>query len=138
MQGFSIFGIAEDPLRRSLHAALNQLGIPFEERLSKIRLLDTNADLQINVQGRMGVAAINIKPKSEGATLERIMTVLREDFASSSGIANLTTGYFQIALGLLLLAMSVGLFSLQQSSNARMKEYERQSEVYNSTYTRTP
>lgn len=124
-QGYTVFGIREESFRSSLHDALDRLEIPFEERLSKVVLLDSNAELKVTAQGRMGVATLNIKPRTERARLQRIIAAMREDFTSGTVGINMATCYFYVSFGLLMFALSAGFYSMNREHKREMQEIER-------------
>lgn len=115
MQGYSVIGVNDDSFRDALHFALNQLGLPFEETLSKVKLTSLGVDLEPNISSGLGVASVKIKQgRQHGDILRKIADAMREYFASHNVPVNWTTSVFYTILGVILLAMLA--FMLVQAS----------------------
>jgi hypothetical protein len=102
MSGWTAFGVTEDTLREALHAALGRLGLPFEERLSEVRLPSVGATLKVAVQGRVGNASLRIR--GDRALGKRIVAAMAEHFAASKVPANRVTAAFYLIIGVLMLS----------------------------------
>jgi len=60
MTGYMIFGVSDDTFRDGLISALNKLNLPFHETISKIKLIELDADLQASVASWTGTAQIRM------------------------------------------------------------------------------
>ena len=110
MRGCTVLGITDDSFRQALYAVLKDLNLPFEERLSKLRLTSIDADLEANVASWMGVANLSIKQREHQETLERIVSGLKQYFAGSHVSINMVTCVYYIILGALVMA-SAGILA---------------------------
>lgn len=108
MQGYFVVGITEDSFREILQNALSKLKLPYEERLSKMRLTNLNTDLQTSVNAWSGMASFKIKDKNNKETEKRIAEALRIDIAESNIQPNLRISYFYLVFGVLFLIFFVG------------------------------
>ncbi len=110
MRGYTVLGVTDDSFRQALYTVLNDLQLPFEERLSKLRLTSLDADLEANVASWMGVANLRIKQREHQETLKRVAEALKNYFAGSHVSINMVTCVYYIILGVMILAMA-GVFS---------------------------
>ena len=104
MRGYTVLGVTDDSFRQALYAVLKDLRLPFEERLSKLRLTSIDADLEANVASWMGVAGLRIKQREHQETLERVANGLKRYFAGSHVSVNMVTCVYYIILGALVMA----------------------------------
>lgn len=109
MNGYSVLGVTEDTFRQGLFSVLQDLRLPFEERLSNLRLTSLNADLQINVADSIGKAGIRIKQREHQKTLDQIGEGLKNYFAASHVGVNITIFVLYIIVGVIILAAAVFL-----------------------------
>lgn len=110
MQGYQIIGVNEDTFRTSLQNVLKNLGLPFEERLSKMRLISLETDLESSVNAWSGVATIKIKDAKYKAVEKEIAENLRKEFQDDYLPVNLRTSYFYLITGSLMFVF-MGAFS---------------------------
>lgn len=110
MQGYQIIGVNEDTFRTSLQNVLKKLGLPFEERLSKMRLTSLETDLESSVNAWSGVATIKIKDAKYKAVEKEIAENLRKEFQDDYLPVNLRTSYFYLITGSLMFVF-MGAFS---------------------------
>ncbi|MBK8151431.1 MAG: hypothetical protein IPN69_18470 [Acidobacteria bacterium] len=115
MRGYTVLGVTDDSFRQALYSVLNDLCLPFEESLSKLRLTSLDADLEANVASWMGVANLRVKQDEHQETLVRIADALKTYFANSHASINMVTCIYYIFLGAMLLAMA-GIFSYHLAS----------------------
>lgn len=110
MKGYIAIGISDDSFRNSLHFALNQNNIQFEEQLSLIKLTDINADLQVSVQSWVGTGQLKLKKSNDKYLLAKLVSSINEYYISNAIKPNNTTSIFYIVMGLFMLVFS-GSFS---------------------------
>lgn len=110
MQGYQIIGVNEDTFRTSLQNVLKKLGLPFEERLSKMRLTSLETDLESLVNAWSGVATIKIKDAKHKGVEKEIAENLRKEFQDDYLPVNLRTSYFYLITGGLMFVF-MGAFS---------------------------
>ena len=108
MQGYQIIGVNEDTFRTSLQNVLKKLGLPFEERLSKMRLMSLETDLESAVNAWSGVATIKIKDAKYKAVEKEIAENLRKEFQDDYLPINLRTSYFYLITGGLMFVFMSG------------------------------
>ena len=108
MQGYQIIGVDEDSFRTSLQNVLKRLGLPFEERLSKMRLTSLQTDLESSVNAWSGVATIKIKNPKHKDVEKEIAENLRKEFQDDFLPVNLRTGYFYLITGGLMFVFMLG------------------------------
>lgn len=109
MRGYLIIGVNEDSLRSSLHDTLTKLGLPFEEQLSKIRLMSLNTDLQVSMNAWAGVASLKVKDAKYKETENEIVADLQKKLMDDNLPANLRTSYFYLFMGGFMLVFFAGL-----------------------------
>lgn len=109
LRGYTVLGVTDDSFRQALYTVLKDMQLPFEERLSKLRLTSLDADLEANVSAWMGAANIRIKQREHQKTLDRIADALRTYFAGSHVSINMVTCVYYIIFGGMILAMA-GIF----------------------------
>lgn len=95
--------------REALNSALHKLNLPFEERLSSMRLTSVGADLQVGVQSWIGTGQIRIKGSKNRSLLSQIVSARNEHFRTSSTPTNMTSRVFYIILGIFLVIFAVGM-----------------------------
>ncbi len=61
MSGYVVLGVSDETFRQALTNALNELNLPYQETISKIKLTSLSADLQVAVASWVGTAQIRIK-----------------------------------------------------------------------------
>jgi hypothetical protein len=110
MSGYMAFGITDDSFREALQAALKAQSLAYEERLTKIHLKDLKVDLQVSIQGWMGVGQIRIS-NSQHDILKGIVTEMNSYFRSNQVAINLFTCIVYLILGTMLLLLGLGFFS---------------------------
>ncbi len=108
MQGYQIIGVNEDIFRTSLQNVLRKLGLPFEERLSKMRLTSLETDLESSVNAWSGVATIKIKDAKYKEVEKEIAENLRKEFQDDYLPVNLRTSYFYLITGSLMFVFMAG------------------------------
>lgn len=104
MRGYSVLGVTDESFRQALYTVLGELKLPYEERLSKLHLTTLDADLEANVNDRIGTASIRMKQREQQATLDQIASGLRRYFAGSHVTTNLVTCTYYLFFGALTLA----------------------------------
>ena len=107
LKGYSILGVTDESFRQALYSILDELKIPFEERLSKMHLTQIGADLEANVNSWMGVATIRIRQREHLETLDRIAEGLKRYFAGSHVSVNMQTCVYYVIFGVITLAAAV-------------------------------
>jgi hypothetical protein len=112
MRGYTILGVTDDSFRQALYAVLKDLQLPFEERLSKLRLTSIDVDLEANVAGWMGVANLRIKQPNQEETSKRIADELNHYFAASHVSINMITCVYYIIIGALIIGSAMILVGL--------------------------
>jgi hypothetical protein len=110
LRGYTVLGVTDDSFRQALYSVLKDLQLPFEERLSKLRLTSLDADLEANVSSRMGAASIRIKQKEHQEILDKIATGLQGYFSGSHVSINMVTCVYYIIFGVLMVTFA-GFFS---------------------------
>jgi hypothetical protein len=110
MRGYTVLGVTDESFRQALYAVLEDLRLPFEERLSKLRLTSLDADLEASVASWMGVANLRIKQREHQEIIERVAEGLNRYFAGSHVSVNMVTCVYYIILGALVMA-SAGILA---------------------------
>lgn len=122
MRGYVVVGATDASFRGALFHALKQLDLPYEESLSRVRLLTLDTDLQVSVQSWMGTAQVKFKQAGHNDTLRRIADEMRAYFDSSTVAVNMTSCGFNVVIGVLMLAMTAGLGYLNWNVRAAAPE----------------
>ena len=108
MQGYLIIGVTEDSFRNSLHSVLTTLGLPFEERLSKMHLPTLNTDLQSSINAWSGAATLKIKDGKYKEIEREIAENLQQRLIEDDSPVNLRTSYFYLFTGGLMFVFFAG------------------------------
>jgi hypothetical protein len=111
MRGYLVYGITEDSFRNALNHALERLSLAHEESLSRIRLPDLGADLQVSIQSWMGQGQLRIKPSRYAPTLDKIAACMKEYLATAPVQTNMLTPIFYVVMGLLMAGFAVTFFN---------------------------
>ena len=119
MQGYTFIGVTDESIRQALHHALGSLGLPFEERVSAVRLTSLNADLKVAVQSWVGTATIALIPVGRRQELQAIIARMREFFAANAVATNRVTPFFYTLLGLMMLALAAITLRLDRDIRGR-------------------
>ena len=82
--GYMIFGIYDDTFRDAITYALKKLNLPYQENISKIRLLSLNVDLQAQVTSWTGCATIHIKQSKHSNHIKNIADTMNKYYANKS------------------------------------------------------
>jgi hypothetical protein len=112
MRGYIAIGISNDSFRNSLHYALNQNNINYEEQLSLIKLTSVDAEIEVSVQSWVGTGQITLKKSKDKYLLPTLVSSINEYFASNSFKLNYTTSIFYIVLGVIMLFFAGYLYYL--------------------------
>ena len=106
LTGYMIFGVYDETFRDALISTLNKLNIRFEETISKIRLVELEADLQAAVAGWMGSAQIRIKQHEHAHFIKQIADGMNAYYANTSVRVNNLAFIVYLVLGILMLIMA--------------------------------
>ena len=99
MRGYSAYVVTDMSFREALVEALQKLQLPYEESLSLIRLTSIEADLQVSVQGWMGMGLIKVKQRAHRSVLREIVDAMNEHFRTSSVSTNMIPCVFSVIIG---------------------------------------
>lgn len=110
MKGYIAIGVSDESFRNSLHYALNQNNIKFEERLSAIRLSDINADIEVSFQSWFGTGQLKLNKVKEKHLLPTLVSSINEYFISKSYKTNKTTATLYLVMGLFMLVFSSSFY----------------------------
>lgn len=112
LRGYGVLGVTDESFRQALYSVLQELKLPYEERLSKMHLISLDADLEANVNGWLGTATIRMKQKEHQDTLGQIASALSRYFAGSHVATNMVTSTYYLIFGVLTFttALSFGYF----------------------------
>lgn len=112
LKGYVAFAITDTSFREALVAALQRLELPYEERLSVIRLTSVNADLQVAIQSWMGTGVIKIKQRAHRSVLKEVVDAMNEYFRTSSVSTNMITCVCWVVMGAALPIAGISMFFL--------------------------
>jgi hypothetical protein len=114
MTGYMVFGVYDETFRDALTSTLNKLNIPFQETISKIRLVELDADLQAAVMAWMGTAQIRIKQRKHAHYMKQIADGMNEYYVATPVKVNNIAFIVYLILGILMLIMvAVFVFSFR-------------------------
>jgi len=108
MQGYLVIGVTEDSFRNALQSVLTKLGLPFEERLSKMRLTSLDTDLQSSMNAWSGMASLKIKDAKHKEIEREIAENLQKQLIDEDSPINLRTSYFYLFTGGLMFIFFIG------------------------------
>lgn len=109
MTGYLVFGVSDDTFRDALLSALNKLNLPFQERLSKVKLTSLEADLYAVVAEWMGSAQIRIKQPQHTQRVRDIAKAMNDYYATVPVKVNNIAYILYLLLGLLMLLLLIGM-----------------------------
>jgi hypothetical protein len=118
MSGYAAIGVTPDSLRGALQSALQQLNLPYQESLSRIKLTTIGADLKLSISGSFSIVYISVNKRQHKPILKSIIQVMKQQFASVPGRINLKAGVFLCSIGLVMVVLTVSLLVLH-----RVKEF---------------
>ena len=112
LKGYVAYAVTDTSFREALVAALQKLQMPYEERLSVIRLTSVDADLQVAVQSWMGTGTIKVKQRAHRSVLKQIVSVMNDYFRTSAVSTNFVSCVFLVVVGVVMavLALDMSLF----------------------------
>ena len=105
MAGYTILGVYDDTFREALTFALKKLNLPFQESISKIKLVELNADLQATVSSWMGTAQIRIKQSQHSRHIKNIAAVMDEYYKDNSVKVNYLAFASYLILGICVIIL---------------------------------
>ena len=104
-------GVTDDSFRTAIHAALQQLEVPFEETLAHIKLTSLDADLQVSFY-LLGTVGLKVKQSNGKPVLNEITKALVNYYQTHETKKNNTTAIFYLVAGLFMLAFTLILTRL--------------------------
>ena len=110
LKGYAAHGVTDASFREALLAALEKRQLPYEEKLSAIRLTSIEADLQVIVQSWMGTGLIKVKQRAHRSHLKEIVKAMNEYFSASSVSINMRSSIFQLAAGIFEVLIAIVMF----------------------------
>src|SRR5215831_14317817 len=110
--GYLVLGASQDAMRDSLHGALEQLNLPYEENLAKIHLSSLDADLQVSVASWAGVIQLRVKQAKQSAILSQIIPVLRQKLEMQTAPLVKRPLYLYLAIGVMIVVIVPALVML--------------------------
>ena len=120
LKGYVACGVTDTSFREALLAALEKLQLPYEEKLSAIRLTSVEADLQVSVQSWVGVGVIKMKQREHRSLLTEIVTEMNVHFRVSSAPINLLSCIFYVVMGVIMVIGGIGMVFLFQNIIAKI------------------
>jgi hypothetical protein len=112
MQGYIFIGITDETLRNALLYGLRELGVPFEEVLTKIRLPDYNTEMNVSIQSWLGSGQIRIKDKNRRPFLSDLTSRMRDYFEKDNIPLKKLTAVFYVIIGVFMTLLVIGMFML--------------------------
>jgi hypothetical protein len=112
VKGYVAMGVTDDSLRAAIHAALQELEIPFEETLTHIKLTSLELDLQVSVHSWMGTAQFRVKPSKGKSVLKEITKAIVNYYQTHETKMNNTAAIVFFVGGLAVLACTIILIQL--------------------------
>lgn len=103
--GYMILGIYDDTFRDAIIYALRELNLPYQETISKIRLVSLNADLQAQVTSWIGVATFHIKQPQYAQHLKNIADKMSKQYKQKSIKINSFAFTSCIMIGICIIAL---------------------------------
>jgi hypothetical protein len=111
-KGYVAIGVTDDSIRAAIHAALQELEIPFEETLTHIKLTSLELDLQVSVHSWMGTAQLRVKPSKGKSVLKEITKAIVNYYQTHETKMNNTAAIVFFVGGLAVLACTIILIQL--------------------------
>jgi hypothetical protein len=121
MKGYYAIGVTDDSFRTAIHAALQELGITFEERLAHLKLTSTlvhlkltslELDLQVSVHAREGAVGLKVKQSNGKQVLKEITKAVVNYYQTHETKMNNTAAIVFFVGGLAVLACTIILIQL--------------------------
>jgi hypothetical protein len=111
-RGYMVYGTTESSFRDALVSALSSLHLEFEETLSSVRLPSVPAELQVAVQGWIGIGELRLKQGGPPGLLADVAGGMNAHFNAAKVKTNMISAVAFVILGLLGSAMVVTLMLL--------------------------
>ena len=108
-RGYMAYGVTENSFRDALQAALQKLGLPYEESLSVIRLTSVEATLQVSVQPWMGTGIIRVKQRAHKSVLREVVREMNAYFRISSVPTNTISCVFNLVTGAIVVIVAIDM-----------------------------
>ena len=99
LKGYVAYAVTDASFREALFAALQKLQLPYEERLSVVRLTSIEADLQVSIQSWMGMGNIIAKQKAHYSVLKEVANTMNEYYRASPVPRNVGVCVFLVVVG---------------------------------------
>jgi len=113
MKGYMAFAISDSYFREALLASTTALGLSIEETMSRLKIKETDQEIQVAIQGWIGTAQLKSTSKESKDTLIQIADGMTKYFQSTPGKMNYITSYFYLIMGAFTVALSVWMFTLK-------------------------
>jgi hypothetical protein len=114
MSGYTAIGVTPDSLRGALQGALQRLGIPYQESLSRFQLTSIGADLQVSASDWLDIVQINVNKRQHKPMLKSIIQVTKQQFATVPGRVNLRAAIFYCSIGIIEAVLTVNMLILHR------------------------
>jgi hypothetical protein len=105
MQGYMVLGVVDRSFRQALLAVLDELQFDRQEEMSIIRIPSQNLEIQVAIQGWMGVGQIRRRGKSGQQAFGQLVDHLKRRFSQGALETNNTTPILYIVVGCFMLTL---------------------------------
>ncbi|MDE0186788.1 MAG: hypothetical protein OXP71_15210 [Candidatus Poribacteria bacterium] len=110
LKGYMAWAVTDKSFREALVAALEKLQLPYEERLSVIRLTTIDADLQVAIQSWTGTGIIKVKQREYHSVLREVVNEMNEYFRTSSVPTKMISCFYCLVMGGIMVVFAIGMF----------------------------
>lgn len=107
LKGYTAYAVTDTSFREALLAALEKLQLPYEERLSGIRLTSINADLRVTMWTGAGV--IRVKQRSHEPVLKDVANAVNEYFRNTFVPTKMNACVISMVMGVIMVAFAIGM-----------------------------
>lgn len=112
MRGYIAVAISDSYFREALLSAAGALGYTIEETMSRLKIKETGQEMQVSIQGWIGTAQLKSVDRKSTGTVTGIANGMTQYFRKSTGKMNYLTSYFYLIMGLFMIILAIGMFTL--------------------------
>lgn len=114
LKSFSAIGITDESFRLAIHAALQQLNIPYELIVGYIKLTSHDLELQVIIHASRGIAVLKMKQSNGKPILDEIVKAVVAYYQAHETKANNASVIAYFISGLVTLIFGIIFLSLRK------------------------
>ncbi|MEM9399549.1 MAG: hypothetical protein AAF984_05025 [Verrucomicrobiota bacterium] len=112
MRGYFFFGVTDALFREAILSSSKNLGLSIEETISRLVIKETKHELNVVVQGWVGIAQLKAASSGADTSATQIANEMKRYFNENKGKMNLISSFLYLISSFFMLAIALFLFSL--------------------------